>query len=174
MFFKKAVILLTIILLSAGCIWAAEEAGGGSMEITSPAFKHKEYIPEKYTCEGEDINPELDISGIPDGTASLALIMDDPDAPMGVWVHWVVFDIPVVSRIKENSVPGKLGLTNSGRRDYHGPCPPSGTHRYFFKVYALDTKLNLPEGISKGQLEKAMQGHILAKAELIGLYKKKY
>ena len=142
------------------------------MEITSPAFKHNEYIPAKYTCEGEDANPPLVINGIPKEAKSLALIMDDPDAPMGVWVHWVVFDMPVVSRIEENSVPGKLGITNSGR-DYHGPCPPSGTHRYFFKIYALDTQLNLKEGISKEQLEKAMQGHILDKAELIGLYKRK-
>jgi len=142
------------------------------MEITSPAFKHNEYIPAKYTCEGEDINPAFVISGIPEGTKSLALIIDDPDAPIGTWVHWVVFDIPPIARIEENSVPGKLGITNSGRRDYHGPCPPSGTHRYFFKIYALDTLLNLKEGISKGQLEKTMQGHILGKAELIGLYKR--
>jgi hypothetical protein len=143
------------------------------MELTSLEFNNKEYIPEKYTCEGEGVNPPLLISGIPRDARSLALIVDDPDAPMGVWVHWVVFDIPVVSRIEENSVPGKLGITNSGRRDYHGPCPPSGIHRYFFKIYALDTKLNLSEGISKGQLEKAMQGHILDKSELIGLYKRK-
>jgi Raf kinase inhibitor-like YbhB/YbcL family protein len=98
--------------------------------------------------------------------------MDDPDAPMGVWVHWVVFDIAPTASISEDSVPGKLGITNSGKNDYHGPCPPSGTHRYFFKVYALDTLLNLREGVSKGALEKAMQGHILAKAELVGLYKR--
>ena len=142
------------------------------MEITSPAFRHNEYIPAKYTCEGKDINPALVISGIPQGAKSLALIMDDPDAPIGVWVHWVVFDIPVIARIEENSVPGKLGVTNSGRNNYHGPCPPSGTHRYFFKIHALDTLLGLKEGVSKGQLEKAMQGHILDKAELIGLYKR--
>ncbi len=143
------------------------------MELTSPEFKHNESIPAKFTCEGEDINPALVINGVPEGAKSLALIMDDPDAPMGTWVHWVVFDIPVISKIDENSVPGKQGITNSGRRDYHGPCPPSGTHRYFFKIYALDTKLNLAEGISKGQLEKAMQGHILESGELIGLYKRK-
>jgi len=142
------------------------------MEITSPEFKHNGFIPAKFTCEREDVNPTLIISGIPKDAESLALIMDDPDAPMGVWVHWVVFDIPIVSRIEENSVPGKLGINNSGRRDYHGPCPPSGTHRYFFKIYALDTKLNLNESISKGQLEKAMQGHILDNVELVGLYKR--
>jgi Raf kinase inhibitor-like YbhB/YbcL family protein len=168
---KKIIILSALIFIAANYIEAAEEGGGG-MEITSPAFKHNEHIPAKYTCEGEDINPELIISNIPDGAKSLALIMDDPDAPIGVWVHWVVFDIPLVSRIEENSVPGKLGITNSGKGDYHGPCPPSGTHRYFFKIYALDAQLNLKPGINKGQLEKAMQGHILDKAELIGLYKK--
>lgn len=169
---KKIMVLSAIIFMACGYVWA-QESGGGGMNITSPAFKHNEYIPTRYTCEGEDINPELAIGGIPEGTQSLALIMDDPDAPMGVWVHWVVFDMPVVSRIEENSIPGILGITNSGRRNYHGPCPPSGTHRYFFKIYALDTQLNLKAGISKGQLEKAMEGHILDKAELIGLYKRK-
>jgi Raf kinase inhibitor-like YbhB/YbcL family protein len=143
------------------------------MQISSQEFKNNDYMPSKFTCEGEDCNPELNIEGIPGQAKSLALVMDDPDAPMGTWVHWVVFDMPVTARIEENSVPGKLGITNSGRKDYHGPCPPSGTHRYFFKVYALDSVLNLKEGISKGQLEKAMQGHILDKAELIGLYKRK-
>ncbi|HTZ10944.1 MAG TPA: YbhB/YbcL family Raf kinase inhibitor-like protein [Candidatus Margulisiibacteriota bacterium] len=143
------------------------------MRISSPAFKDNEYIPSKYTCEGEDINPEILVSGIPEGAKSLALIMDDPDAPMGTWVHWVVFDMPLVARIEENSSPGKPGVGTSGAKEYHGPCPPSGTHRYFFKFYALDTQLGLNEGISKGQLEKAMQGHILEKAEIIGLYKKR-
>lgn len=142
------------------------------MELTSPAFKNNEFIPVKYTCKGQDINPQLDISGLPEKTKCLSLIVDDPDAPGGTWVHWVVFNIPVVEQIKENSVPGKLGITNSGKRDFHGPCPPSGTHRYFFKLYALDTELHLKEGISKGALEKAMQGHILGRAELVGLYKK--
>lgn len=142
------------------------------MKITSPEFKNNQPIPKKFTCEGEDINPALVIEDIPQETKSLALIVDDPDAPIGTWVHWVVFDIPATSRIQENSVPGKLGITNSGKRDFHGPCPPSGTHRYFFKIYALDTLLNLKEGISKGALEKAMQGHILGKAELVGLYKR--
>ena len=142
------------------------------MKIKSPEFEQNKFIPGKFTCEGLDINPELIIEDIPQNAQSLALIMDDPDAPMGTWVHWVVFDIPLASRIAENSVPGKLGITDSGRKDYHGPCPPSGTHRYFFKIYALDTTLNLKEGVTKKDLEKAMQGHILDKAELIGLYKK--
>lgn len=143
------------------------------MKLTSPAFEHNQNIPKKFTCQGEDINPELNISEIPEGAKSLALIMDDPDAPMGTWVHWVVFNIqPAAAQIKENSIPGKQGYNNFGRNDYGGPCPPSGTHRYFFKLYALDTLLNLKEGIKKEDIEKAMDGHILGKAELIGLYKK--
>ncbi len=143
-----------------------------TMRLTSPEFKNNSLIPLKFTCEGEDINPTLDIRDIPAGTEELALIVDDPDAPMGTWVHWVVYNIPVVSQIKENNVPGRLGVNNLGKRDYHGPCPPSGTHRYFFKIYSLDKKLDLPEGISKDELEKAIKGHILDKAELIGLYKR--
>lgn len=163
--------IIIIVAVALGLIGGAE-AGGINMRLTSPEFENNQYMPEKFSCQGEDINPVLVIEGIPADAKSLALIMDDPDAPMGTWVHWVVFDMPVVSRIEENSVPGKQGGNNSGRNDYHGPCPPSGTHRYFFKIYALDTALNLKEGSSKGALEKAMQGHILDKAELAGLYKK--
>ncbi len=146
--------------------------GGSNMKISSPEFDHNQSIPSKFTCEGRNINPALIIDDIPKEVKSLALIVDDPDAPMGTWVHWVVFDIPLINRIEENSIPGKQGITSSGKKDFHGPCPPSGTHRYFFKIYALDTKLNLKEGISRKELEAAMQGHILDKAELIGLYKK--
>jgi len=142
------------------------------MKITSPDFENNGHIPPKFTCQGEDINPPLLIDGIPEGTKTLALIVDDPDAPMGTWIHWVVFNIPVVSKIEENTIPGKQGSNDFGRKDYGGPCPPSGTHRYFFKIYALDSKLNLEEGTSKQELEKGMQGHILDSAELIGLYKK--
>jgi len=142
------------------------------MKLTSKEFKHNGLIPAKFSCQGEDINPELIIDAIPKEAQSLALIVDDPDAPMGMWVHWVVYDIPVIPRIEENSIPGKQGINDFGRKDYGGPCPPSGTHRYFFKIYALDEKLNLAEGINKQELEKAMQEHILDKAELIGLYKK--
>ena len=142
------------------------------MKLTSPEFQHNKSIPKKFTCQGEDTSPTLIIEEIPDGTKSLALIVDDPDAPMGTWVHWVVYDIPVISRIEENTIPGKQGMNNFGRKDYGGPCPPSGTHRYFFKIYALDKEPNLQEGVRKSALEKAMEGHILDKAELIGLYKK--
>jgi len=142
------------------------------MKLTSPEFKNNGFIPKKFTCDGTDINPTLNIEQIPDGTVCLALIFDDPDAPMGTWVHWVVYDIPVISRINENSIPGKQGMNNFRKKDYGGPCPPSGTHRYFFKLYALDRELNLVEGKSKRDVEKAMEGHIIEKAELIGLYKR--
>jgi len=147
--------------------------GGLAMKLSSPSFENNALIPAKFTCQGQDINPELLIEGAPLGTKSLALIMDDPDAPMGTWVHWVVYNIKPVSRIEENSVPGKQCINNFGRKSYGGPCPPSGTHRYFFKIYALDTVLNLKEGISKADLETAMAAHILEKAELVGLYQKK-
>lgn len=142
------------------------------MRLTSTEFNHNGFIPKKFTCEGEDINPALIIEEIPAGAKSLALIVDDPDAPMGTWVHWVVYNMPVISRIDEDSIPGEQGMNDFGRKDYGGPCPPSGTHRYFFKIYALDAELNLKAGLNKQGLEKAMQGRILQKAELVGLYKK--
>jgi len=142
------------------------------MKLTSPEFEHKGLIPGKFTCQGDDVNPALIIEGLPGEAKSLALIVDDPDAPMGTWVHWVVYDIPVVAKIEQDSIPGTQGNNSFGRKDYGGPCPPSGTHRYFFKLYALDRQLNPDEEISKEGLEKAMQGHILDKTELIGLYKK--
>ena len=143
------------------------------IKLTSPDFQNGSSIPYKFTCEGEDINPTLVIENAPVGTKSLALIVDDPDAPMKTWVHWVVYDIdPEIKVIKENSVPGKQGINDFRRKDWGGPCPPSGTHRYFFKLYALDKVLGLPEGIDKRGLEKAMEGHILASSELVGLYKR--
>lgn len=143
------------------------------MKLTSPEFANNGFIPQKFTCEGEDINPPLVMESIPALTRRLALIIDDPDAPVGTFIHWVVYNIPVISRIEENSIPGKQGINDFRRRNYGGPCPPSGTHRYFFKVYALDERLELAEGINKAGLEKAMEGHLLAKTELIGLYRKK-
>ena len=161
-----------IILIAAGLI-CATSVKASAFEITSPSFKHNQMIPKKYTCQGEDINPELNISGIPEKTASLALIVNDPDAPMGTWVHWVVFDImPTTTQIAENYIPATQGYNDFKRVNYGGPCPPSGTHRYFFKLYALDSILKLPEGTTKAQLEEAMKDHILAETELIGLYKK--
>ena len=142
------------------------------MKLTSPAFENGSNIPSKFTCEGLDINPELIIEGIPAQAKSMALIVDDPDAPMKTWVHWVIYDMPPVNKIAENSVPGKQGINDFRRKNWGGPCPPSGTHRYYFKIYALDKMLGFDEGINKAALEKAMEGHTLAKAELVGLYKR--
>jgi Raf kinase inhibitor-like YbhB/YbcL family protein len=167
----KVIFAVSFSLLCAAYPAAAAYAEG-DMKLTSPEFKDNSNIPSKFTCEGEDINPALVIENIPQGTKSLALIVDDPDAPAKTWVHWVVFDIPPVNRIEENSVPGKQGINDFGRLDWGGPCPPSGTHRYFFKIYALDTMLALKEGAGKKALERDMEGHILGRAELIGLYKK--
>ena len=143
------------------------------MKLTSPAFQHHQRIPVKYTCDAQDINPPLQIAEAPEGAQSLALIMDDPDAPRGTWVHWTVWNIdPTTTEIAENSVPAGAvqGMTDFRRPGYGGPCPPSGTHRYFFKLYALDSKLTLPTKTDKKALEKAMEDHILARAELVGLY----
>ena len=164
-------VLALIFALSHNAVYGKEENMG--MKLTSPEFKNGSNIPSKFTCEGEDINPALIIENIPAGTKSLALIVDDPDAPVKTWVHWVVYDIdPAMDKIRENSVPGKQGVNDFRRKDWGGPCPPSGTHRYFFKLYALDKVLGLPEGIDKRGLEKAMEGHILASSELVGLYKR--
>lgn len=138
--------------------------------ISSSAFENNSYIPAQYTCDGKNFNPPLEISGIPENTKSLVLIVDDPDAQSGVWDHWVVWNIEPSEKIAENSVPGIEGLNSSNKHGYKGPCPPSGTHRYFFKVYALDSKLDLPEDSNKEAVEKAMENHILGQGELIGLY----
>lgn len=143
-----------------------------TLKITSPAFLNMASIPSKYTCEGENVNPALDINGVPSNAKSIALIVDDPDAPGKTWVHWVMWNIPVGSSIKEKTAPGVQGITDFRKIQYGGPCPPSGTHRYFFKVYALDTMLSLKEGSTKQQLEEAMSGHILSSGEVVGLYKR--
>ncbi len=143
-----------------------------TMKLSSPAFAPNGIIPARHTCEGTDVSPQLAIAGIPSNAKSLALIMDDPDAPLGTWVHWVVFDIPVTGTIEEGGIPGRQGSNDFGSTRYGGPCPPSGTHRYFFKLYALDTMLGLKEGVLKAEVERAMEGHIVARAELIGLYRR--
>jgi len=145
------------------------------MKISSPAFKENEYIPQKFTCDEQDISPLLEIEEIPEKAKSLCLIVDDPDAPAKVWVHWVLFNIPVQEKIEENTRHGTQGINDFNKNDYGGPCPPPGTgvHRYFFKLYALDEQLSLKEGASKEQVEKSMKGHILESCELIGLYEKK-
>ncbi|MFH1414302.1 MAG: YbhB/YbcL family Raf kinase inhibitor-like protein [Candidatus Omnitrophota bacterium] len=169
----RIIIALLMSLLCLGRVFSEVPGGGGLMQITSPEFKHNQLIPRKFTCQGDDLNPALIIENTPEGSKSLVLIVDDPDAPMGNWDHWIVYDIePGISRVEENSIPGKQGMNDFKRLDYGGPCPPSGTHRYFFKIYALDAMLNLEEGVSKEEIEEVMQGHILDKAELVGLYKK--
>lgn len=140
------------------------------LKIKSPEFEHKGSIPVKYTCDGEDVNPPLTIEDIPAEAKSLVLIVDDPDAPMGAWVHWVVWNIPPINTIEENSVSGVEGFNDFNRQGYGGPCPPSGTHRYFFKVYALTTELDLNTNSTKKDVERAMEASIIAKAELVGLY----
>jgi Raf kinase inhibitor-like YbhB/YbcL family protein len=145
------------------------------LKITSPAFKNDGHIPRQYTCDGKDINPPLVIESVPAGTKSLAVIVDDPDAPAGIWVHWVLWNIdPNAKEIKENVVPtgAIVGRNDFGRHQYGGPCPPSGTHRYFFKVYALDTMLSISLNSTKTDLEKSMKRHILAEGQLVGLYKR--
>lgn len=143
-----------------------------NLSVSSPAFEHNALIPAKYTCDGEDVSPPLTVEGAPEETRSLVLVVDDPDAPMGTWDHWVVWNIPPTRSIAEDTVPGTEGLNTYRRHSYGGPCPPSGTHRYFFKVYALDIMLNLSSNATKRDVEKAMQGHVLAKGELIGLYRR--
>ena len=144
-----------------------------ALTITSPAFRNGEMIPSKYTCEGEEINPPIEIKGLPEGTQSLALIVEDPDAPKGTYDHWVVWNIdPSRTRIKENSIPGINGHNSSGKTGYHGPCPPSGAHRYFFHVYALNANLDLAPGSDKKQLQEAMLPHILAQGSLMGKYQR--
>jgi Raf kinase inhibitor-like YbhB/YbcL family protein len=141
--------------------------------VSSPVFGRNVPIPLKYSCLGENVNPPLKIDGIPVEAKSLVLIVEDPDAPMGLWIHWVVWNIPTTGTINEDSIPGTEGVTTSKKRGYGGPCPPSGTHRYFFKVYALDTKLDLGGNSQKRDVEKAMESHVLAKGELVGLYSRK-
>jgi len=155
-----------------------------ALEITSSAFEHQGAIPRRYTCDGEDVSPALHWSGVPEGTRSLALIVDDPDAPdpeapRMTYVHWVLYNLPADSAgLAEAVAPDQLpdgtgqGVNDWGRTGYGGPCPPIGRHRYFHKLYALDTPLEGLRRPAKAQLEAAMQGHILAQAELVGTYQR--
>jgi len=151
-----------------------------TMNLTSSAFAQGQPIPAKFSCKGADVSPALAWDEPPAGTKSLALIMDDPDAPMGMWVHWVLFNIPTSAHGWPENTPTDAilpngavqGITSARSHGYHGPCPPSGTHRYFFKLYALDTLLSLPSSASKADLLAAMEGHILAQAELMGTFSK--
>lgn len=158
----------------------AQVKGGNNMEIKSSAFKSGARIPAKYTCDGVDVSPPLAWGKLPAGTKYLALICDDPDAPMGTWVHWVIYDIPAnvtsmpekLPPLKEVANGTKQGMNDFRAIGYGGPCPPSGEHRYFFKLYALDGPTGLKPGATKEQLLAAMKGHILAEAELMGKYKR--
>ena len=147
------------------------------MQLTSPAFEHEGYIPKKYTCDGANINPPLHIADVPANAKSLVLIMDDPDVPRhlrpdGMYDHWILFNMPPETReIAEAHEPlGTHGMGTGGKTNYVGPCPPDKEHRYFFKLYALDTLLSLPEKSTKKDVEKAMQNHILAETQLMGIY----
>jgi Raf kinase inhibitor-like YbhB/YbcL family protein len=185
---KNSVILtITLILLFCSCEDSEqagpEEVGGKKMEIkvTSSAFEEGGMIPSKYTCDGADVSPPLQWDTVPEGTKSVALISDDPDAPVGTWVHWVLFNWPADSNeIAENIPPDKIlpngakqGITGFRRIGYGGPCPPGGTHRYFFKIYALDIMLDLDAGADKSALLEAIEGHILGQGQLRGRYKRK-
>jgi len=152
-----------------------------SFDLKSTAFEANQTIPRKHTCEDADVSPPLAWSEVPSGTATLALIADDPDAPGGTWVHWVIYDLPAGLKSLKEGIPAvetlengaKQGINDFRRVGYGGPCPPPGApHRYFFKLYALDQKLGLPSRATKRQVVGAMKGHILAEAELVGLYKR--
>lgn len=142
------------------------------LTVTSPAFQPNQHIPNKYSCDYEDINPPINIEGIPEGTKSLALIIDDPDAPSGIFDHWIIWNIsPSQNNIAEHTAPGTEGLNSMGEHGYTGPCPPPGKpHHYNFKVYAVDAQLGIGTNSDKKALEKALKGHVLAEGKLIGLF----
>jgi Raf kinase inhibitor-like YbhB/YbcL family protein len=184
-------IVLTILLSGlAGCAWTSQPTpppvpsqasqGGVKMKITSLAFADGEMIPKKYTCDSDNVSPALAWSDAPAGVKSFALIMDDPDAPAGTWVHWVLFNLPAalgslpeaVSPQRTLPAGGVQGTSSFRRVGYGGPCPPSGTHRYFFKLYALDGPLSLTSAASANDVQAAMKSHILAEAQLMGRYKR--
>jgi Raf kinase inhibitor-like YbhB/YbcL family protein len=150
------------------------------IKITSPAFEDGGMIPSKYTCDGEDISPPLHWEAVPDGTVSIAIISDDPDAPMGTWVHWVLFNLPPDTKELKEKFPDdetladgtRQGITDFGATGYGGPCPPSGTHRYFFKIYALDKKIDVATIVDKAQLLQEMEGHIIGQGQLMGKYQR--
>jgi len=150
------------------------------MELYSSAFQAGDPIPARHTCDGPDISPPLEWSGPPPATKSFSLICDDPDAPRGIWVHWVLFNIPPTStslpedilKTRTISTGARQGINDSREIGYSGPCPPRGVHRYFFKLYALDTELSLDPGITKSDLERAMKGHIISQTELMGTYQR--
>ena len=168
------------IIASASAIFVAAivvsfAAEGAKMKITSSAFQEGGNIPSKFSCDGADTSPPLQIADVPSGAKSLVLIVDDPDAPSGLFTHWTAWNIsPQTSTIAEGSPPkGVQGTNDFGKSGYGGACPPSGTHRYYFKIFALDRELDLPSGARRGQLDAAIKGHIIAQGELMGRYSRK-
>lgn len=177
--------VLVLALVSHALIACGSEAGEEgvkmSIQITSPAFEEGKPIPKKHTCGGPDVSPPLEWKGVPEASKSLVIMCDDPDAAMGTWVHWVLFNLPPdATKIAENVAKkpildggARQGVNDFQRVGYGGPCPPPGkTHRYFFKLYALDTMIDVGEGVHKKDVEKAMQGHVLAQGQLMGTYKR--
>lgn len=170
-------IMLILFVLPCACTQTNPQ-GGKNMNISSTAFPEGGMIPKKFTCDGDDISPSLKWDSVPAGTKSIAIISDDPDAPVGTWVHWVVYNIPADAKELPENVPPQRTLSNGAKQGtndfrkigYGGPCPPGGTHRYYFKIYALDTMLTLDAGATKAQLLDAMKGHILAEGQLMGKY----
>jgi Raf kinase inhibitor-like YbhB/YbcL family protein len=158
-----AVVLLAVVSFAAG---------GAKVKITSSAFQEGANIPTKFTCDGSDASPRLEIAEVPSDAKSLALIVDDPDAPSGLFTHWIVWNIaPQIGTVGEASAPrGVQGINDFGKSGYGGPCPPSGTHRYYFKIFALDRELDLPPGAKRSQLDSAMKGHVVAQGQLMGRY----
>lgn len=171
----------TVILFLSVLTFMGVHQKAFGFELKSSAFKAGEMIPSIYTCQGKDISPPLAWSGAPGGTKSLVLICDDPDAPIGTWVHWVYYNIPpaltglpeAMAKSEKPSQGGIHGKSSFGDFGYGGPCPPWGTHRYYFRLYALDAIVNLESGAKKKDVLKAMEGHVLGQAELMGTYKKK-
>ncbi|PZF74968.1 YbhB/YbcL family Raf kinase inhibitor-like protein [Taibaiella soli] len=143
-----------------------------TLVITSSAFINEGPMPARYTCDGDGINPPLQIEGLPANTVTLALIAEDPDAPKGIFDHWIEWNIDPIKEIKEDSNPGISGNNSAGKTGYHAPCPPAGTHRYFFYIFALDTDIDLPAGADKTALQQEMEGHIIAQGNIMGTYKR--
>jgi len=161
-----------LLMLSATALITQEVRAVTQMRLTSPDFSQNAQIPDRFTCHGEDVNPHLVLENVPPEAKSLALIVDDPDAPGGTWVHWVLWNVdPRTTRIDQVTIPrgAQEGVNSWKQRHYRGPCPPSGTHRYFFRLYALNQQLNLPASTTSKDLDKAMHGKIIAQCELMGL-----
>ena len=170
---RKPMISGVVVILLA--VIASIAAEGATMKITSSAFQEGSNIPSKFTCDGSDTSPPLQITGVPSEAKSLVLIADDPDAPSGLFTHWLIWNIPPqTNSISEGSAPkGVPGTNDFGKSGYKGPCPPPGTHRYSFKIYALDRELDLRGGAKRSQLDAAMKGHVVAQGVLVGRYARK-